>query len=50
MRVNFTIFEMDIGADLTEEHPKVHSEIRLVYRIFGSNLDKEKVVKAITLS
>lgn len=50
MRVPFTDFEMDIDADLTEEHPKVFSEIRMVYRIFGKKLDKGKVQKAIDLS
>ena len=50
MRVPFTNFEMDIDADLTEEHPKVYSEIRIKYRIFGSQLSREKVKKAIDLS
>ena len=50
MRVDFTNFEMDVEADLTEEHPKVYSEIRLIYRVFGNNLNKEKVKKAVDLS
>lgn len=50
MRVTFTGFEMDIAADLTEEHPKVYSEIRLVYRFFGNNINKDKVEKAVQLS
>jgi putative redox protein len=50
MRVPFTNFEMDIEADLTEEHPKVYSEIRLTYRIYGHQLNKEKVQKAVDLS
>lgn len=50
MRVPFTNFEMDIDADLTEEHPQVYSEIRINYKIFGTQLDKEKVKKAIDLS
>jgi len=50
MRVPFTNFEMDIDADLTDEHPKVYSEIRIKYRIFGTQLNKEKVKKAIDLS
>ena len=50
MRVPFTNFEMDIDADLTEEHPKVYSEIRIKYRVFGTQLNKEKVNKAINLS
>jgi len=50
MRVPFTNFEMEIDADLTEEHPKVYEEIRIIYRIFGNDLNQEKVEKAIDLS
>jgi len=50
MRVPFTNFEMDIDADLTDEHPKVYEEIRIIYRIFGNDLNQEKVEKAIDLS
>lgn len=50
MRVPFSNFEMDVDADLTDEHPKIYSEIRIVYRIFGTQLNKEKVEKAIDLS
>lgn len=50
MKVPFTGLEMDIEADLTEEHPKVYSEIRLVYRFFGENLNRTKVEKAVAIS
>ena len=50
MRVPFTNFEMDIEADLTEEHPIVFSEIRLIYKFFGTDLDTAKVEKAVKLS
>ncbi len=50
MRVEFTGLEMDVDADLTEEHPVVYSEIRLVYRFYGTHLDKAKVEKAVQLS
>ena len=50
MRAPFTGLEIDVEADLTEEHPKVYSEIRLIYRFFGTDLNKEKVEKAVRLS
>ena len=50
MRVPFTGLEIGVDADLTEEHPKVYSEIRITYRVFGTDLDKEKVQKAVGLS
>ena len=50
MRVNLEGFEMDIEADLTDEHPKVYSEIRLIYRFYGSNLKRKKIEEAVRLS
>ena len=50
MRVPFENFEMDIEAELTDEHPIVFSEIRLKYVFWGDNLDKAKVEKAVKLS
>jgi len=50
MRVNISGFEMDIEAELTSEHPKVYSEIRLIYRFFGEDLNKEKIEKSVLLS
>ncbi len=50
MRVEYDSFEIYTEADLTEEHPKVFSEIRLVYRFKGENIDKAKVEKAVNLS
>ena len=50
MRVPFTGMEVDIHAPLTEEHPRVYSRIELVYRIFGVDLNKAKVEKAVRLS
>ena len=50
MRVDFTGFEINIEADLTEEHPIVFSEIRIDYLVFGKELNRDKVKKAIDLS
>lgn len=50
MRVPITNLEIDTEADLTEEHPKVFSEIRIIYRVFGKDLKKKKIEKAINLS
>lgn len=50
MKVSITNFEMDVEADLTDEHPKVYSEIRLTYRFYGKDLNKKKIEKAVTLS
>ena len=50
MRVEYDSFEIYTEADLTEEHPQVFSEIRLVYRFKGENIDQAKVEKAVNLS
>ncbi|MGK0389844.1 MAG: putative redox protein [Maribacter sp.] len=50
MKVPIAGFEMAVEADLTTEHPKVYSEIRLTYRFFGDNLNESKVEKAVALS
>lgn len=50
MHVEFSEFSMDVEADLTEEHPKVYSEIRLTYKIKVAVDDQEKVQKAVKLS
>jgi putative redox protein len=50
MRVDFKDFEINIEADLTEDHPIVFSEIRMSYLIFGKDVNKDKVKKAIDLS
>lgn len=50
MRVEYDSFEIYTEADLTEEHPQVFSEIRLIYRFKGENINRAKVEKAVNLS
>ncbi len=50
MRVEFSDFEIVTNADLTEEHPKVFSNIEVVYRIKVDESDRGKVEKAVALS
>jgi putative redox protein len=50
MRVVVEAFSMEVEGDLTEEHPKTYSAIRLVYKFRGQGLDKAKIEKAVELS
>ena len=50
MRVDLDHFEVWIDAEEAEEHPKVFTKIKLEYRIFGKEVDAEKVEQAIALS
>jgi len=43
-------FWMEITADLTEEHPKVFKQIKLIYYFKGDNLPLDKLEKAVNLS
>ena len=50
MRVPFTAFSIDAIAPLTNEHPKVFESVQLTYRVTGTGIKRDKVVKAIELS
>ena len=51
MRVTVDSFEIQIDADLTEEHPKYYGEIRMKYIFSGvEEGSKAKVEKAVNLS
>jgi putative redox protein len=50
MRVQVERFEISLHADRADDHPKVFTKIRLEYRLFGPNIDAQKVEKAIDLS
>jgi putative redox protein len=50
MRVPITGLEVQVSADLTEEHPKVFRSIHLRYAFRGSNLAMDKLEKAVILS
>jgi putative redox protein len=48
MRATFSDFSIDVEADLTDEHPRVYSEIRVTYTIKTD--DRAKMEKAVSLS
>jgi len=49
-RVKLNDFEINISADLTEEHPKVFKKIDLEYVFYGDNVPAKDVERAIELS
>ena len=49
-RVKLDDFEMNISADMTEEHPKVYSKINLEYVLYGKDIKDKDVERAIELS
>jgi len=43
-------FWMEISAEVSDEHPKVFNQIKLVYYFKGANLSFEQLEKAVNLS
>jgi putative redox protein len=50
MQVKLESFSMDVEGELTPDHPKYFEEITIVYKFKGSNLEIEKLEKAVSLS
>jgi putative redox protein len=50
MRVPFDALAVEAEAPLTDEHPKVYTEIRLTFRLSGAQIREEKVRQAVELS
>lgn len=49
-RVNLENFEINISADMTDEHPKVYTKINLEYVFYGKGIKEADVERAIELS
>ena len=49
-RAKIDDFEINITAEMTEEHPKVYSKIDLEYVFYGDDVDTKAVERAIELS
>jgi len=50
MKVDIESFEIDVEAEVTEEHPKHYTSMHLLYKFKGKNLEYDKLKKAIDLS
>ncbi len=50
MKMNIETFSIEITGERAEEHPKKFTNIHMVYRISGSDIDPEKAKHAIELS
>ena len=50
MRINIKSFNIWIDAELTEEHPKQYTSLKVVYEFEGDNLPKEKLERACRMS
>jgi putative redox protein len=50
MRAEVDDFKMIVQGDLTDEHPKYYHKVHVEYHFYGSNLQQDKINKAVTLS
>jgi len=50
MKMDFDYFNVKIEGDLTEEHPKHYTKMKIIFELKGKNIDFTKVEKAVELS
>ena len=50
MRIEIESFDIEIIADITEEHPKHYTAMHIIYKLKGTDIDPEKAKKAVDLS
>jgi putative redox protein len=50
MRVEFDSLNIVVEGELTEEHPKHFTRMKIIYEIKGGNVDIKKVEKAVAMS
>ena len=50
MRVELDYFNVNVQAEMTEEHPKHYTKFHLVYQFKGEDLPLDKLEKAVSLS
>jgi putative redox protein len=50
MRVDYDDIDINISGDRNDEHPKYYTGIHVDYRIYGTDLDEDKVAKAVRLT
>ena len=50
MRVEPDYFNVEVGAEMTDEHPKYYNKIHVTYSFRGKDLPMDKLEKAVNLS
>lgn len=50
MKLEVSDFHIETIANLTEEHPKYYDAVTVEYHFHGSNLNEDKLKKAVALS
>ena len=50
MRAEVADFNIEVKANLTEEHPKVYDKVKVIYKFYDKDFQKDKIEKAVNLS
>ncbi|TRZ46137.1 OsmC family protein [Robertkochia solimangrovi] len=50
MKLEVDNFKIEIIAELTDEHPKYYHKVRVEYHFYGSQLNENKLQRAVDLS
>ncbi|MDP3313037.1 OsmC family protein [Lutibacter sp.] len=50
MRAEVTDFKIDVEGELTEEHPKFYYKVKVIYKFYDKEFQKDKIEKAVNLS
>ena len=50
MRVEPDDFKVEIGANLTDEHPRFYDTTHIIYHFWGKDLKKDKLEKCVNMS
>ena len=50
MRAEVNDFKMVVHGELTEEHPRYYHKVVVAYHFYGSDLQEDKINKAVKLS
>lgn len=50
MRAEVEDFKIEVEANLTDEHPKFYDKVKVIYRFYDKDFQKDKIEKAVNLS
>ncbi len=50
MKLEVDTFKIDTIANMTEEHPKHYDAVKVEYHFYGSNLNEDRLQRAVDLS
>lgn len=50
MRAEVAAFDIEVEANLTDEHPKYYDKVHVTYNFYDKEFKKDKIEKAVNLS